>query len=357
MLKLFTRKRPSESAPQLTVWERKAAELPGPPTAGLPYETYDQMARDSMVQTALTVKRLGVLAAKWKLEPADASAEAKARAEFIQRAFDRMEGSPLTILGQAMDAFAKGWSVQELVLSQDEGGWWLAAVRPKDPAQFGLELDAFGRIGALVLRVPGEEERRLPASRFVVYRNRFTYGTPKGRSDLDAVYPHWQAKLGLLKAWKVHLERFASPTLLGRFQRGLPEGDRRDLASALNNLARLTSLVFPNEVEVSALGGTPDASRGFIDAIDFHNREIARAVLGQTLTTDEGSRVGSLALGKVHLQVLMLQLQAIRRELADTVMTEQVIRPLVEMNFGPGLVPRFAFEEADVTAFVTGQVE
>ena len=94
-----------------------------------------------------------------------------------------------------------------------------------------------------------------------------------------------------------------------------------------------------------------------MEAIEFHNREIARSILGQTLTTDEGRRVGSLALGKVHLQVLILQLEAIRRDLADRVMTEQVIRPLIELNFGPENIPRFEFDPVPVEAFRSGRLE
>ncbi len=94
-----------------------------------------------------------------------------------------------------------------------------------------------------------------------------------------------------------------------------------------------------------------------MDALEFHNREMARSILGQTLTTDEGRRVGSLALGKVHLQVLLLQITAIRREIADSLMTEQIIRPLIEMNFGPGPIPRFEFENTQLEAFATGQIK
>ena len=91
-----------------------------------------------------------------------------------------------------------------------------------------------------------------------------------------------------------------------------------------------------------------------MEAIDFHNREIARAILGQTLTTDEGRRVGSLAMGKVHLQVLLLQLEAIRRELADVVMNEQIIRPLIELNFGTQELPTFSFTSTPLPAFQSG---
>lgn len=299
-----------------------------------------------------------------------------------------MEGSPHSILSQAMDAFAKGWSTQELVWDLGEfssshlaGDRYprpqgrglseraavsaqagpnsrlrLRAVRPKDPSLFGLEVDAFGRVKSLKLQLPGEAAVELPRAKFVVYRNRESYARPKGRSDLDAAYRHWTAKQEMLGAWGFHLSRFAMPTVLGRFERGLPSNEQEALLAALQALQDHTALLYPSEVAIDTLGGEREASAGFMEAIEFHNREISRAILGQTLTTDEGKRVGSLALGKVHLQVLLLQLEAIRRELADVVMTEQVIRPMVELNFGPGDVPRFEFEPVLLGAFATGEV-
>lgn len=384
MFKLFNLRRrvaQQELARQMTVFDRRAFENPAMPPGPLPYSTYDLMQRDSMVQTVMSVKRQGVLAAKYRVVAASDRGDAKRNAEFVEECFARMEGSPGTILDQAMDAFAKGWSVQESVYEFEDGLLWLKAVRAKNPASFGLEVDALGRVVGLKLedrltpppspllipsrsstedgRSSGRAEQgggALPRDKFVIYANRGGYGRPKGRSDLDAAYPHWQAKVRLLDAWKMHLEKFASPTVLGKFQRGLPESEAAALLRTLEGLAKRSAIVYPSEIEIGTLPGGRDANAGFMEAIDFHNREIARSVLGQTLTTDEGRRVGSLALGKVHLQVLLLQLQALRKELADTVMTEQVIRPLVELNFGPGDVPRFEFEEVSLEAFVSGSL-
>ncbi len=345
----------AESVPQLTLFQRRALREPGVAPGLLSYTVYEQMQRDAMVQTVLTIKRLAVMAAPFSVTPADDGPEARRRADFVLRAFDRMEGSPLTVLTQAMDAFAKGWSVQELVFEGDGEGVWLRAVRAKDPSLFGLDVDPFGRVRGLALRVPGEPERELPRGKFVIYANRRDYAQPKGRSDLDAAYGHWQAKQALLAAWRVHLERFAMPTVLGKYVRGLPPDEQTAILRALQDLPNNTAIVYPSEIEIGTLGGDKAPSTGFQEAIEFHNREIARAVLGQTLTTDEGRRVGSLALGKVHLQVLMLQVHALRRELADSVMTEQVIRPLVELNFGPGPIPRFAFPDPEPDVFAGGK--
>ncbi len=352
MLNLFsTRKRkPRETAPQFTAFERKTLAQPGLPPDKYAYATYDAMQSDAMIQTALTLKRLGVVAAPFKLV---GSGE---RLDFIEQAFERMEGSPLTILHGAMDAFAKGWSIQELVFQPEGGKVWLAAVKPKDPTHFGMEADAYGRITDLNLRLPGETNQKLPREKFVIYRHRGGYSQPKGKSDLDAAYVHWRAKQKLIGAWSTHLERFAMPTVISRYARGVPGNEVSDLTRTLEELHTHSALLFPSDFDIQLIGGDKDSSTGFMDAMDFHNREIARAILGQTLTTDEGRRVGSLAMGKVHLQVLLVQLESLRKELADTVMTEQVIRPLIEMNFGPGPIPRFEFESQSAAAFVSGQL-
>lgn len=354
-MNLFRRQRArNRPTPQLTRWQMDALARSSAPPDAPSYALLDEMQRDAMVQTALTLKKLGVLAAGGRVVPADGSAEARRRARFVEEAFARMEGSPVTVLEAAMDAFAKGWSVQELLFESDSRGVWLKAVRPKDPSLFGLEVDRFGRIRGLFLRLPGEPERRAPAAKFVIYTHRSTYARPTGRSDLEAALPHWQAKRALLEAWRLHLERFASPTVTGRFDPGLPPEEQAALLEALQNLHRNLALVFPNQIEVGTIGGERESSAGFLEAVDFHNREIARAILGQTLTTDEGRRVGSMALGKVHFQVLLLQLAAIRRDLADSVLTEQIIRPLVELNFGPGPLPRYEFEPLAASPFATG---
>jgi len=340
-----------ELAPQSTIYERRAAALPGEYGAGLPYKTIEQMELDPMIQTALTTKRLACLANEIEVTPADDTPRSLARAEFVQQAFERMEGTPHNILDNALDALARGWSVQELVFAEDQGRLWLQSVRPKMVSQFGMTINAFGAIQGLTLRTEEGRDLELPRSKFVLYRNHPTAHRPKGQSDLEAIYPNWKAKVTLSSAWRIHLERYASPTILGKFQRGLPSEEQRSVLDALSNLADNTAIVYPGEIEIGLLGGGREGGSGFLDAIDFHNREIARGILGETLTTDEGRRVGSLALGKVHLQVLLLRVKALREELIDTVLNEQVVRPLVELNFGPGHLPKCRFADSAANPF------
>jgi phage gp29-like protein len=346
-MKLFQkRKRPSEIAPQLSAWQREAMRWPGPPPGGLAEADIRAMTRDGMIQTALDIKKRAVLAADGQIIAASDSPEDRTKAEFVEEMLDRMQGSPTSVVEAALDSMAAGWSVQEVVRRAERGRVWIEAVRPKNPWLFGLDVDAYGTVKSLLLKLPGESERALPRHRFLIHRSRPDYAHPRGQSELETVYPHWKAKQSLLAAWKVHLERFAMPTVLGRYERGLPSEEQASILNALQNIQNSTAIVYPSEIEIGSLGGGKEGSAGFMDAVEFHNREIARALLGQTLTSDEGRRSGSLALAQVHLKVLMLQVEAMRKVLADELITEQLIRPLVEENFGPGRAPRFRWREA-----------
>jgi len=75
----------------------------------------------------------------------------------------------------------------------------------------------------------------------------------------------------------------------------------------------------------------------------FCNREMSKAVLGQTLTTDTEGSTGTYAAGKVQAEVRRDLLEADHQALAQT-MRLQVLRPLVGFNFGwEQAVPGFSF--------------
>ena len=348
-MKIFNKKpKPPTPTPTIPAWQLQAAQG-GFPNPNRP-ELFAEMAKDSMIQTSLTIKTLGVLASGWKV------VGETAQAKFVRQAFSKMQGSVHSILQNAMDAFVHGWSIQEIVYQADGGKWWIQSVHTKDPQYFTIEMDEFENPKSLRLNLPGEAERSLSPDRFVIYRHRPGYGRPYGQSDLEAAMPHYREKKRLMEAWRMHLERFASPTLLAKFGKGATSEDQNAMLRSLEALAKNSAIVFPDEFEISPLGDRNNASQGFMDAIDFHNREITRAIVGQTLTTSEGTRVGSLAMGRVHLQVFLLQLEAIRRDLADTVMNEQVMKPLVALNFGDVEMPVFEFEPTALSVFATGQI-
>jgi len=82
---------------------------------------------------------------------------------------------------------------------------------------------------------------------------------------------------------------------------------------------------------------------------EFCNREMSKAVLGQTLTTDTAGSTGTYSTARVHAAVRGDLVQADAQALGTT-LREQLLRPLVGFNFGwDRPVPwfRFKYEEEE----------
>jgi phage gp29-like protein len=314
---------------------------------------YDEMLTDAQVQASLTTKKFGILDAEWHIVPGGEDEASQRAADLVRFALGQLRGSVTRILLNALDALAHGYSVQEVnyVLCEQEPWHGMViwqSVKSKPPRLFRLETDEFRNLKALYLHVPGGDEKPLPAEKFVVYSYNSSYESPTGRSDLRAAYKHWWAKQLLLKFWLLSLEKFGAPTVKGVVPRHVPEAERRELLEVLDRIQQETAVVLPEDVQIELLEGKSPVGAAYLQAVQFHNKEITRAILGQTLATDEGLRTGSLALGKVHYRVMQLYFRALRRDLAEQVMEEQLFRRLVELNFAEAKTPRFVWVERDV---------
>ncbi len=228
-------------------------------------------------------------------------------------------------------------------------------------------MDEFLNVRGLIhLRQGFGRQADLPVEKFIIYTYMPGYELPHGQSDLRAAYKHWWSKEVILKFWNMYLEKFGMPTAKGAYRRGMPKDQQDELLRVLDKIQQETAIVVPEDVAIELVEAQRGGEAGYRDAVEFHNKQIAKAILGQTLTSDEGTRVGSLALAKVHLDILSYYLQKLKRDLEETVMREQVIRPLVDFNFGAARCPRFvlgSYEERDlkllgslITQLIEGEV-
>lgn len=320
------------------------------------FAIYDEMQRDSQVRSCLNTKKFAVLSKGWDVQPASDELVDMEIARFVKFCLEDMRGSVQDVLFKVLDALGKGFSICEIVYKIIESGPYagmigLDSVKSKDPAGFGFDVDEFLNVRSLTMTVPGVKTD-LPADKFIIYTYMPGYELPHGQSDLRAAYKHWWSKEIITKFWNMYLEKFGMPTAKGGYRRGMAKQQQDELLRVLDKIQQETAIIVPEDVTIELLEAQRGGEAGYLDAIEFHNKQIAKAILGQTLTSDEGSRVGSLALGQVHLDVLSFYLEKLKRDLEETVMREQLIRRLVDFNFGPvgrtaNGYPRFTLSEIE----------
>ncbi|MCL5105537.1 MAG: DUF935 domain-containing protein [Armatimonadetes bacterium] len=350
------------------------------------YAVYDQMQRDAQVQACLTIKKFAVLSRGWEVHPASDDPQDRKVAEFVRFALEDMRGSILDVLFNVLDALAKGFSVLEMnyrVIDREpyRGMVGFASIKSKDPSTFAFDTDEYANIRSLKRTgfgfggeaVSGMNSRNttadrasLPPEKFVVYSHMPRYESPYGTSDLRAAYKHYWSKDVLMRFLNLYLEKYGSPTAKGSYKRGTPKTAQDDLLRVLDKIQQETAIVIPDDVTVDLMEAQRGGEAGYLQAIEFHDKQIAKAILSQTLITDEGVRVGSFALAKVHLDVLKMCLKKLKRDLEESVMQEQVIRRLVDYNFSVTSYPTFSLgpvEDRDleqlagvISALVSGKV-
>jgi len=316
---------------------------------------YDEMQHDAQVRSCLNTKKFAVLSKGWSIQPASDEPEDLRAAEFVRFCLLDMKGSVQDMLFKVLDALAKGFSVCEINYKVIPDGPFtgmvgLETVKSKDPAAFGFDMDEFLNVRGLTMTAPriGTD---LPINKFIIYTYMPGYELPHGQSDLRAAYKHWWSKEVILKFWNLYMEKFGMPTAKGTYHRGMPKDQQDELLRVLDKIQQETAIVIPEDVTIELLEAQRKGEAGYREAIQFHNRQIAKAILGQTLTSDEGGRVGSLAMARVHMDILSFYLQKLKRDLEETVMQEQLIRRLVDYNFAVERHPRFVLgspEEKDL---------
>lgn len=196
------------------------------------------------------------------------------------------------------------------------------------------------------LRILTENEPRdgekLPPHKFVVHTPHATSGHAQRGGLLRVTSMVYLAKNLALKDWMIFAEVFGMPVRIARYEPTATKEEKQELLRMLDSLGSNAAGIFSRAVELQVL----EANRGtqgppFEKLIDFLNREMSKAWLGQTLTTEVSSRGGTLAASRVHEEVRRDILQDDVRKEGRTIRRD-LLAPAVRLRFGADVpVPFF----------------
>ncbi len=147
-----------------------------------------------------------------------------------------------------------------------------------------------------------------------------------------------------IKSWVKFAEVFGIPLRLGKYDSGATPQDKQSLIQAVRAIGQDAAGVISKGTEIEFIEAAKQGNSDFYKALaDFTNAEMSKAVLGQTMTTEQGEN-GARSLGEVH-QGAEDSINIDDCEQISKSIRRDLIRPLVGFNFGwDAKLPRFRFK-------------
>ena len=309
------------------------------------------MRTDDQVWAALKLKKHAILSTGWEVKPPDdADPQEKAAAEFVKWNLEEgMTGILDDDLLEILTAADYGFSVTELVHFPVLDGEWVGRIGLKKlatrrPHDFLFVTDVHDN-----LMPDGIEQfgKRFPRDRFVLYAANKEFDNWYGQSDLRPAYRSWWFKDNVIRWWGIFLDRYGVPLAVGTFPREFvgQAAEISDLRTALDRLQSATSMTLPEDVKLTFPAvASAQGAQVFSMAVEQANMAIARALLlPNLLGVSAQGDVGSFSQARKQFDVFILVVEKLQRDLAEIVMGEQVVKPLVKLNFDVQRYPTFVF--------------
>jgi len=159
-----------------------------------------------------------------------------------------------------------------------------------------------------------------------------------------ALFRNWN-----ISDWLKLAEMSWKPWRIGKFLKGAGARDRARLMHVLERLTNNGIATHGPEIEIDlkwpGQEGKGSSGSTHKEFCDWLGAEMSKAILGQTLTTEQGER-GARSLGEVHDRVRKDIRDQDAKAVAATIRRD-LIKPLVLLNYGDVPIPKVAFQTED----------
>lgn len=264
-------------------------------------------------------------------------------AEFIDDVITRLpdfEGD----LKDIVDAIGKGYSALELHWAVRENRNVIRKMERVEPKRFTW---AESHTPRLLTKEDPSKGIDLPPFKFLFNVHKTKSGHPTRQGVLRVVAWMYLFKNYDIKGWVKFSEVFGMPLRLGKYEAGASKEDKDALIMAVRSLGSDAAGIISKGTEIEFIEAAKNSGTQVFKLLaDFCNAEMSKAVLGQTMTTEQGAN-GARSLGEVHKEVEG-EIQCDDCEQTSKAIRRDIIRPLVGFNFGWEVpLPWFKFDYED----------
>jgi SPP1 gp7 family putative phage head morphogenesis protein len=290
--------------------------------------------RDLHYASVLGTRKLAITGLKVRVESASDNTEDVRRADAIRAVVATPEFGEM--VANQVDALGKGYAVDEIMWDRS-GAQWTPKFKPRDQRFFTYDPETGTELRLLDEASP---LRGVPLApyKFIVHTPKIRAGLPirGGLARLAAVA--YMCKAWTWRDWMAFADIYGLPMRIGTYGPGASKDDIAKLMAAVANLGSDAAAVMPESVkiafeEAAQVNGAGDF---FEKLATFWDKQISKAVLGQTMTADDGA---SMSQAKVHNDVRLDILEADAGALSNT-LQRQLVRPYCDLNFTPSAYPR-----------------
>ncbi len=298
---------------------------------GYDFTAYEEILRDDQVRATFQQRRLAVVSRELVVEAGGKRAIDRQAADFLREQIERLPFDDIT--DKMLYGTFFGWSVAEILWTR-QGRWiGIDAIKVRKRQHFRVDVD--GRLRLVTSTQPQGEI--LPERKFWWFQTGGdTDDDPYGLGLAPHLYwPVWFKRNGL-KFWLIFLEKFGSPTAVGKYPKSANEDEKTRLREALQAIQTEATIEVPEGFEVTLLEAARTGNATYREFIAAMDAAISKVVLSQTMTTDPGS---SRAQAEVHMDVRQEVVKA-DSDLICSSFNSQVARWLTEWNFPGARTPK-----------------
>lgn len=285
--------------------------------------------RDLHYLGVLGTRRRSVSQLDITVEAASDSTDDVARADQVRTWLKRDELSDEMF--DILDCIGKGVSFTEIIWDSSAGQWEPVRLEWRDPRWFGVDRIDLAR--PMMKGIAGGLEP-LPAFKFIYGQIKAKSGLPL-RSGLSRIAAWaYMFKKFTERDWAIFTQTYGQPLRLGKWGSRASEADKETLFNAVARIAGDCAAIIPESMSIEFIqtGSVGASSDLYENRADWLDRQVSKAVLGQTATTD--AEVGGLGSGKEHRQVQEDIERADAKAIA-AVLNRELIRPWMQLNYGP----------------------
>jgi phage gp29-like protein len=301
-------------------------------------EMFEEMEeKDTHLFSQLQTRKNAVTGLDFEILPFSDEEHDKRICDFVKREIESIESID-EIFMDLLDAIGKGFAINEIMWAVEDNKVVIKEIKNRHQKKFFWDYKD-------IFKVMTEEYPmgiELPKNKFIMHRYKARSGHTSRAGLLRVVAWMYLFKNYDVKDWVSFCETFGMPLRLGKYNTATSPEDKAALMEALVRLGTDAAGIISDDTEIEFKESAKTTSVNVYEALaEFCNREMSKAILGQTLTSDSGG--GSYAQSKTHNEVRHDLTVADCKALAQTIRRD-LIKPLVLFNFSESKrIPKVKF--------------